>query len=65
MGASNDGLRILDSLIHDLILNQNCDKNMSITRIEVAKTLLTHDFRLSYYFVRIGSNLIHGLNSHE
>ena len=39
MGASNDGLRVLDGLIHSPILNQNCDKNMSIVWICAVKTL--------------------------
>jgi hypothetical protein len=40
MGASNNGLRVLDGLIHIAILNQNCDKNMSIVRIWAAKNFI-------------------------
>lgn len=40
MGASNNGLRVLDGLIHNAILNQNCDKNMSIVRLWAAKNFI-------------------------
>ena len=41
MRASNDGLRVLDGLVHNPILNQNCDKNMSIIRISAATNFIT------------------------